>query len=107
MADWRKPGPKLTSALWAIGAGAILIALLLLVAKRGEIKADYALYRAENLIRFSQRSNRTTIGRLTRAPFAQLRSDITIPEDLGMAQIMLLNLPSSPKGTYLQALIDI
>src|SRR5215471_4475553 len=107
MADWRKPGPKITLALWAIGACIILIALLLLAGQPGKIKAAYTVYRAENLIRSSQRSRRTTIGRLTEAPFAQLNPDVAVPEDLGMAQILLLKLPSSPKVTYLQSLIDI
>src|SRR5215831_3586734 len=105
MSDGRKPIN--THILGAIGVFAFLIALALAATHWTDIKNAYTLYRAERLITESQSSSRTTIGRLSGAPYAPFTSDKPAPESLGRAQVLLLRVPDSVRAKYFQSLVDI
>src|SRR5437879_2554703 len=107
MSHWRKPRSRISSILRAIGTTTILIALTLAVFRWKELKIAFTLYRAESLIRAAEAKARTTTGRLSGEPYASLDLAKTTPEDLGRAQILLLNLPTTPRTEYLQSLIDV
>jgi CHAT domain-containing protein len=72
-----------------------------------DVRTAYSVYRAESLIRAAQLPGRRTLGRTNGAPYAAFRPDITTPDDLGRAEILLLRLPSTRRVRYLQSLIEL
>src|ERR1051326_5645035 len=108
MADWRSRDFKYVKTLQAVGIAAILTALVASVTYRADIQNGYSLYRAQRFIRTAQGQTRTTLGRISGAPYAPFdNAGKPALDDLSRAQLLLLRLPNSAEAEYLQSLIYI
>jgi CHAT domain-containing protein len=91
----------------AVGISVVLTAIVFFCLRLSYFQNAYALYRAERFIRSSQSSVRTTLGRTSGAPYAKFSSEGSPANDLGRAELLILNLPHSERRDYLQSLVDL
>src|SRR4051794_35867361 len=90
----------------AAGAIMVLAAFCFCVIRSASFLDMYTAYRAETFIRIAQAKSRTTQGRLSGAPYAEINTMGPVPDELGRAQLLVFNLSASARKDYLQSLID-
>ena len=82
-------------------------ALTVAVTQTHYIKQKFAEYKVHRLIKNSQNRTRTTLGRLSNAPYAVFQPGELDSDTLGKAQLALLGIPGSSEAKFLQTHIDI
>jgi hypothetical protein len=96
-----------SSLVKAAGILIILAAFTISVAHSDYIGLKFAHYKIERLIRNAESGARTTLGRLSNAPYAALTTGRLDADTLGKAQLALLAVPDSIESKFLQTHIDI
>jgi len=91
----------------AAGLFVVLAAFIFVWYRLDSLRTEYVSYRVGRLIRSSETYRRTTKGRLFATPYAPYNKDTQADDDLGRAQLLLLNAEPSFRRDYLQALIHI
>src|SRR5262245_15789034 len=91
----------------AAGMLAVLAALTVVIARSDYISQKFVHYKIERLIRSGQARTRTTLGRLSNAPYAPFKPGQMDAGTLGKAQLTLLTVPDSSESKLLQSHVDI
>ena len=91
----------------AAGILAVLAALIVAIARSDYINQRFVHYKIERLIRSGQGHARTTLGRLSNAPYAPFKPGPLDTDSLGKAQLTLLTVADSSESRFLQSQVHI
>src|SRR5262245_57455871 len=91
----------------AAGIVMVLAALTAVITRFDYIARKFAHYKIERLIRSAQSQTRSTLGRLSNAPYAAFRPGRLDADTLGKAQLALLTISDSTESKIFQTHIDI